>query len=107
MRVRVAYVWHCCQHENVEACLGFRADLIRVTCLGMSSARDTIFALSSGRPPAAIAVVRLSGPRAGDALKALAGKIPEPRKAALARGRNPANGEGVDEALAPGFSRPH
>jgi tRNA modification GTPase len=31
--------------------------------------RDTIFALSSGRPPAAIAVVRISGPRAGEALK--------------------------------------
>src|SRR5262245_47136532 len=35
---------------------------------------DTIFALSSGRLPAAIAVVRISGPRAGDALMALAGK---------------------------------
>src|ERR1044071_7353928 len=106
MRVRVAYVWHCCQHENVEACLGFRADLIRVTCLGMSSARDTIFALSPGRPPAAIAVVRLSGPRAGDALKALAGKIPEPRKAALARVRDPQSGEMIDEALALWFPGP-
>src|SRR6266404_4465549 len=28
----------------------------------MSNRRDTIFALSSGRPPAAIAVVRVSGP---------------------------------------------
>ena len=65
----------------------------------MASAQDTIFALSSGRPPAAIAVVRLSGPRAGDALKALTGKIPEPRKAALARVRDPAHGEVIDEAL--------
>ena len=32
----------------------------------MTVPRDTIFALSSGRPPAAIAVVRISGPRAGD-----------------------------------------
>ncbi|MGB8575137.1 MAG: tRNA uridine-5-carboxymethylaminomethyl(34) synthesis GTPase MnmE, partial [Pseudolabrys sp.] len=47
--------------------------------------RQTIYALSSGRPPAAIAVVRISGPRAGEALKALAGKIPVPRKATLAR----------------------
>ena len=31
----------------------------------------TIFALSSGRPPAAIAMVRMSGPRAGAALEAL------------------------------------
>ncbi len=44
----------------------------------------TIFALSSGRPPAAIAVIRISGPRAGAALQALTGKIPAPRKAALA-----------------------
>ena len=35
--------------------------------------RPTIFALSSGRPPAAIAVVRISGARAGEALKALGG----------------------------------
>jgi tRNA modification GTPase len=73
----------------------------------MTSAHDTIFALSSGRPPAAIAVVRLSGPRAGDALKALTGKIPDPRKAALARVRDPANGEVIDEALALWFPGPN
>jgi tRNA modification GTPase len=70
-------------------------------------ARDTIFALSSGRPPAAIAVVRISGSRAGDALKALAGRIPEPRKAALARVRDPASGEVIDEALALWFPGPN
>jgi tRNA modification GTPase len=72
----------------------------------MIQRRDTIFALSSGRPPAAIAVVRLSGPRAGDALKALAGKTPEPRKAALARVRDPQSGEMIDEALALWFPGP-
>ena len=72
----------------------------------MAHRPDTIFALSSGRPPAAIAVVRLSGPRAGDALKALTGKIPEPRKAALARVRDPATGEVIDEALALWFPGP-
>jgi tRNA modification GTPase len=51
----------------------------------MSHDADTIFALSSGRPPAAIAVVRVSGPRAGDALRALAGRLPAPRQAMLAR----------------------
>ena len=56
----------------------------------MPPARDTIFALSSGRPPAAIAVVRISGPRAGAALEALIGRVPEPRQAALARVRDPA-----------------
>ena len=69
--------------------------------------RDTIFALSSGRPPAAIAVVRISGPGAGDALKALAGRLPEPRKAGLARVRDPATGEAIDEALALWFPGPN
>ena len=44
---------------------------------------STIFALSSGRLPAAIAVVRVSGPRAGEALMALARRMPAPREAML------------------------
>src|SRR5215471_7205889 len=65
----------------------------------MINAVDTIFALSSGRPPAAIAVVRVSGPHAGAALQALIGKIPAPRHAALARVRDSASGEtGEDTA---------
>lgn len=40
---------------------------------------DTIFALSSGAPPAGIAVVRISGPAARDALERLAGAVPVPR----------------------------
>lgn len=68
--------------------------------------RSTIFALSSGRPPAAIAVVRVSGPRAGAALEKLIGRLPEPRKAALARVRDPASGEVIDEALALWFPAP-
>src|SRR3981189_3428167 len=40
---------------------------------------QTIFAPSSGRPPSAIAIVRVSGPQAGTALTSLAGKIPVPR----------------------------
>jgi tRNA modification GTPase len=68
--------------------------------------RSTIFALSSGRPPAAIAVVRVSGPRAGGALENLIGRLPEPRKAALARVRDPASGEVIDEALALWFPAP-
>jgi tRNA modification GTPase len=70
------------------------------------SAADTIFALSSGRPPAAIAVVRISGPRAAVALKALIAKTPEPRQAAFARVRNPDSGEIIDEALALWFPAP-
>src|SRR5271154_3036423 len=68
--------------------------------------RDTIFALSSGRGPAAIAVLRISGPRAGDALTALGVKTPEPRKAALARIRDFATNEIIDEGLALWFPGP-
>jgi tRNA modification GTPase len=68
--------------------------------------RPTIFALSSGRPPAAIAVVRISGSRAGDALKALTGKTPAPRQAALVRVRDPATNENIDQALALWFPAP-
>lgn len=59
---------------------------------------DTIFALSSGMPPAAIAVVRVSGPQAGPALAALAGKLPPPRRAVLARLRD-AHGLPLDQAM--------
>ena len=69
--------------------------------------RPTIFALSSGRPPAAIAVVRVSGPSAGVALEKLIGRLPEPRKAALARVRDPRSNEVIDEALALWFPAPH
>jgi tRNA modification GTPase len=61
------------------------------------SDRDTIFALSSGRPPAAVAVVRISGPRAADAITALGGKLPEPRRAVLRRLRHA--GAVLDDAL--------
>src|SRR5215510_293006 len=70
-----------------------------------NTARQTIYALSSGRPPAAIGVVRVSGPRAGAALKALIGRIPDPRKAALARVRG-RDGEVIDQALALWFPGP-
>lgn len=44
---------------------------------------DTIYALSSGAPPAGIAVMRISGPDAGEAFRALAGSVPEPRRASV------------------------
>lgn len=46
-----------------------------------SPAMDTIFALSSGTPPAGIAIVRVSGPQASEALTALSGAIPPQRRA--------------------------
>jgi tRNA modification GTPase len=69
--------------------------------------RPTIFALSSGRPPAAVAVVRICGPQAGRALQALIGRVPPPRRAVLARVRDPADGEIIDEALALWFPGPN
>ncbi|MEH2623564.1 tRNA modification GTPase [Bradyrhizobium sp. AZCC 1719] len=45
---------------------------------------QTIFALSSGRPPSAIALVRVSGSQAGKLVTALAGKLPSPRMASRA-----------------------
>lgn len=60
---------------------------------------DTIFALSSGRPPAAIALVRVSGPQAGLALSVLAGRLPVPRRASYALLKDPASGLELDRAL--------
>ena len=68
---------------------------------------DTIFALSSGRGRAGVAVLRLSGPRAGAALLAIAGgKLPEPRFAAFRRLRDPRTDETLDRALALWFPGP-
>ncbi|MFD1787400.1 tRNA uridine-5-carboxymethylaminomethyl(34) synthesis GTPase MnmE [Sphingomonas floccifaciens] len=60
---------------------------------------DTIFALSSGAPPAALAVIRISGPAAFDAVAAIAGGLPDARRASLRRLRDPASGETIDRAL--------
>ncbi len=74
----------------------------------MSAAdRPTIFALSSGRLPAAIAVVRISGPRARFGLETLAPKIPEPRRAALRKLRNRATKDVLDDALVLWFPGPN
>jgi tRNA modification GTPase len=72
----------------------------------MPSDHPTIFALSSGRPPAAIAVVRVCGPNARIALETLIGRVPPPRQAVLARLREPASGEVIDEGLALWFPGP-
>jgi len=73
----------------------------------MTTERDTIFALSSGRPPAAIAVVRISGQRARAALEQLIGRVPQPRRASLARVRDPETGAIIDEGLALWFPAPN
>ncbi len=68
---------------------------------------DTIVALSSGRPPAAIAVVRTSGPDAFAAAEAVAGRLPEARQAALRRLIDPRNGSLIDNALVLRFDAPN
>ena len=69
------------------------------------TSRDTIFALSSGPPPAAIAVLRVSGPKADAALQALAGALPEPRLARIAALQH--DGELLDRALIVRFPGPN
>lgn len=67
---------------------------------------STIFALSSGAPPAGVGVIRVSGSQAGAALLALAGRVPQPRRASLARLRG-ADGALLDEALVLWFPGPN
>jgi len=71
----------------------------------MHSRDQTIFALASGRPPSAISMVRVSGPQAGAALTALAGKIPAPRMATRALLRD-GSGQPVDDAVVLWFPGP-
>lgn len=66
---------------------------------------DTIFALSSGRPPAGVAVIRLSGPRSRQVLEAIAGDVPPDRQAVLRAFRD-ATGGVIDRGLALFFAGP-
>ena len=56
-------------------------------------------------PPAGIAVVRVSGPQAGDALQALAGRLPKSRRATFCRFQGQ-DGVALDEGLALWFPGP-
>jgi tRNA modification GTPase len=66
---------------------------------------ETIFAPATAAGRAAVAVVRLSGPQAGRAVAALAGKTPKPREAALRTLRAP-DGAPIDQALVLWFEGP-
>ena len=66
---------------------------------------DTIFALSSGSPPAAIGVIRVSGPAARQVGIRLAGSLPAPREAAL-RSLRGDDGQLLDKALVLFFDGP-
>lgn len=67
---------------------------------------DTIFAVSSGKPPAAIAVLRISGPHAFAAAAALTGPLPEPRRAVVRAVRDPVDNAVLDRALVLAFRAP-
>jgi tRNA modification GTPase len=71
----------------------------------MHPREQTIFALSSGRPPSAIALVRVSGPQAGTALTALAGRMPPPRTATRVLLRD-ADQQPIDDAVVLWFPGP-
>jgi len=69
--------------------------------------QDTIYALASGAGRAGVAVVRVSGSRAGSTLEALTGApLPEPRRAVLALLRD-SGGSPIDEGLVLFFASPN
>lgn len=69
---------------------------------------DTIFALASGSGRAGIAVIRVSGPAAGEVYEVLSGSgVPKPRFATRVELRNPEQGDLLDDALALWFPAPH
>lgn len=71
----------------------------------------TIYALGTPTPtrahPGALAVIRLSGPRAGDALEQLTRKpLPSPRRMVLRTILDPVSGEAIDKGLVVWFAAP-
>ncbi|CAN5135527.1 tRNA uridine-5-carboxymethylaminomethyl(34) synthesis GTPase MnmE [soil metagenome] len=72
----------------------------------MHSPDQTIFALSSGRAPSAIAIIRVSGPQARAAVERLCGKLPSPRLAQFATLRD-LDGSALDESVTLWFPAPH
>ncbi|WP_183857601.1 tRNA uridine-5-carboxymethylaminomethyl(34) synthesis GTPase MnmE [Prosthecomicrobium pneumaticum] len=67
----------------------------------------TIFALSSGAPPAGVAVIRVSGEGVRFGLETIIGPLPPPRRAALRPIRDPRTGELLDAGLVLFFPGPH
>ncbi len=67
--------------------------------------RDTIYALASASGRAAVAIVRVSGPQAGDILNGLCSPPPRPRQASV-RKLTDLRGEVIDEGLVLWFPGP-
>ena len=68
---------------------------------------ETVFALSSGSPPAGIAVVRVSGPEAGVAIETFCGRPTPARMATLCSIKDSAAGGEIDRGLVVFFPGPH
>lgn len=73
---------------------------------GLIKLSDTIFALSSGRPPAAVSIIRISGASAHRTGARLTGNLPPARTAAVRQLVDPATGALLDEALILRFDGP-
>ncbi len=67
---------------------------------------DTIFALSSGRLPSGIAVIRISGSRTRFVVETICGSLTEPRLTKLSSFKN-SDGDLIDRGLAVFFPAPH
>lgn len=77
------------------------------TLVMSSDVADTIFALATPAGVSAIAVLRVSGPRAGAALVALTDRPPPPARLAARRAlRDPASGAVFDDAIVLWFPAP-
>ncbi len=72
----------------------------------MHSPDQTIFALSSGRSPSAIAIIRVSGPQTRLTVERLCGKLPAPRLAQFTTLRD-LEGSALDESVTLWFPAPH
>ncbi len=74
-----------------------------------SSSSSTIYAVATGAGPSGVAVVRVSGPAAAGALRALtpgAATLPSPREMALRTLVDPATGRTVDRGMVVWFPAP-
>lgn len=73
----------------------------------MSGVKSTIVALSSGSLPSGVAVIRLSGPLSLEAVKALCGTLPAPRRLTLSPLADPRTGRLLDKGMVVVFPAPN
>ena len=68
---------------------------------------DTIFALSSGPPPAAVSIIRVSGPDVKNVISAFCRRQVRPRQAQLCDVVDPKSGDRIDSGIVLFFAAPH